>query len=394
MKTNRLHKLRMLGVEDLRESNELKLLHIIRDRQPISRADLVKETGLLAGTVSVIVNRLLRAAIVSEGEAARSSGGRPATYLQINAEKAHVVGVSIGVRQTTYGVSDFNGRILTQRTISTGEDANVFLEQLGEEICSFLASHLRRGKVAAAGVSVPGLVDRIEGRLVISPNLAWQNVAIKPVLEEKLQVPVAVENDANAAAYSELWYGPMEVWSAHCTLYLLVVEGIGSGLILNGEVYIGSRIGMGGFGHVSVDPKGLRCSCGNTGCWETVASDTATLERYRQRGRQASSMGELAAAARGGDEIAREELITTAKSIGRGIRGLAHGLAPDVVVIGGEITSAWPMIEAAIKQDLQSEYMIPGISLPEIRPASVGQPGFFGAFPLALRSLLARRKTA
>ncbi len=111
----------MLGVDDLRESNEIKLLHIIRDRQPISRADLVKETGLRAGTVSVIVNRLLRAEIVSEGEAAPSSGGRPPTYLEVNPDKAHVIGINIGVEQTLYGVSDFNGQVLRQCSMSYGK---------------------------------------------------------------------------------------------------------------------------------------------------------------------------------------------------------------------------------------------------------------------------------
>src|SRR5205085_11280055 len=106
--------LRMLDVEDLRETNELKLLHVIRDRQPISRADLVRQTGLRAGTVSVIVNRLLRSGVIFEGEEAPSSGGRRPTYLQVNAEKAYVLGISIGVQQTSYAVSDFNGRILIQ----------------------------------------------------------------------------------------------------------------------------------------------------------------------------------------------------------------------------------------------------------------------------------------
>src|ERR1700690_1379944 len=117
MRANTPSQLHMLGVEDVRETNELKLLHVIRDRQPISRADLVKATGLRAGTVSVIVNRLIRNSVVHEGDEAPSSGGRRATYLQINSEKAYVIGMSIGVEQTQFGVSDFNGRIFGQHTL-------------------------------------------------------------------------------------------------------------------------------------------------------------------------------------------------------------------------------------------------------------------------------------
>jgi predicted NBD/HSP70 family sugar kinase len=398
MKTGPLHKLRMLGVDDVRETNELKLLHIIRDRQPISRVDLVRATGLRAGTVSVIVNRLLRSSVVHEGEVAPSSGGRPKTYLQINAEKAYVVGISIGVHQSVYGVSDFNGRILNQRTVRTDSEAPRFLTELGKDIATQLKAGFRRTRVAAVGVSVPGLVDRVAGSLVRSPNLGWRDVPIASILERKLDLPVYVENDANAAALSELWYGPMEVWGTQCLLFILIVEGIGTGLILNGEVYVGSRIGMGGFGHIPLDPSGPPCSCGSIGCWETLASDEATLARFaaatQDRPRRITSLHELITLAQSGDALARQELITSASCTGRAIKGLSHGLAPEMVVIGGEITSAWPVIEPFLRNELEGEYLLPNISRPQLRPASVDNPPFFGAFPVALRTVLHERKRA
>ncbi len=396
MRTSLPGKVKMLGVDDVRETNELKLLHIIRDRQPISRVDLVKATGLRAGTVSVIVNRLLRASVVHEGELAPSSGGRPATYLQINAEKAYVVGISIGVHQTVYGVSDFNGRILNQRTVRTDSDGGRFLADLGEDIALQITANFRSGRLAGVGVSVPGLVDRGDGRLVRSPNLGWRDVPIASILERKLNLPVHVENDANAAALSELWYGPMDVWGAHCLLFILIVEGIGTGLILNGEVYVGSRIGMGGFGHIPLDPAGPMCSCGSVGCWEALASDEATLARFAAANahlaRLPASLHDLIALAQAGNEAARRELITSASHTGRAIKGLSHGLAPDVVVIGGQITAGWSIIEPHLLKELQGEYLLSDISRPRLRPASVENPPFFGAFPVALRSVLHKRK--
>jgi predicted NBD/HSP70 family sugar kinase len=396
MRTDTNNKLRMLAVEDVRETNELKLLHVIRDRQPISRADLVKATGLRAGTISVIVSRLLRAGVVHEGESAPSGGGRPATYLQINAEKAYVVGISIGVHDTVYGVSDFNGRILNQRKLRTEPNGQQFLNQLGRDIASQLKSNFSRTSFAGVGVSVPGLVERVEGRLVRSPNLGWQDVKIRSILETTLNLPVYVENDANAAVLSELWYGPMEVWGAHCMLFILIVEGIGTGLILNGEVYAGSRIGMGGFGHIPLDPDGPVCSCGSIGCWEALASDRATLDRYAKSSRNktdiVNSMQDLTGAARTGNKDAMRELTATATYIGRGIKGLAHGLAPEVIVIGGQITGAWQLIEPLLLKELQGEYLVDGISRPQLRPASVENPPFFGAFPIALRAFLHKRK--
>ena len=390
------NKLRVLGIDDVRETNELKLLHLIRDRQPISRADVVKATGLRAGTVSVIVNRLLQSSIIHEGAAAPSSGGRPATYLQVNAEKAYVVAISIGVHQTIYGVSDFNGRILNQQTVSTESDGPKFLAHLGKEVAGQLKTNFPRARFAAVGVSVPGLIDHVDGCLVRSPNLGWRDVQIASILESKLDLPVHVENDANAAALSELWYGPMELWGAHCMLFILVVEGIGTGLILNGEVYVGSRIGMGGFGHIPLDPTGPTCSCGSVGCWEALASDEATLRRYaascQNSSKPVSSLHDLIGLAQSGDSCARKELIATASYFGRGIKALAQGLAPEVIVIGGQITAGWSIIEPILLDQLQGEYLVPGISRPQIRTATVEHPEFFGAFPVALRSILHRRK--
>lgn len=384
----------MLGVDDVRETNELKLLHIIRDRQPISRAELVRSTGLRAGTVSVIVNRLLRSGVIHETQAAPSNGGRPATYLQINAERAYFVGISIGVEQTTYGMSDFNGRILSQRNLRTEADAPTFLGRLGKAIARQIDTNFQRARFAGVGVSIPGLIDRTGGHLVVSPNLGWRDVSIRSLLEGQLDLPVQVENDANAAALSELWYGPMEVWNAHCLLFVLVVEGIGTGLILNGEVYAGSRIGAGGFGHIPMDPHGPECSCGTIGCWEALASDRATLSRFMDSGRSdgedVSSMQDLISLAESGHEAARREVLHTASLIGRGLKCLAQGLTPEVIVIGGQIASAWPMIEPALQGEIHGEYLVAGISQPQLRPASMEQPSWFGTFPVAL--LAARGK--
>jgi predicted NBD/HSP70 family sugar kinase len=188
----------------------------------------------------------------------------------------------------------------------------------------------------------------------------------------------------------------MDVWTAHCLLFILIVEGIGTGLILNGEVYVGSRIGMGGFGHIPLDPAGPKCSCGSTGCWEVLASDEATLKRFAAAkgwtARSSASISEVIALAQAGDGTARHELITSASYTGRAIKGLSHGLAPDVVVIGGQIATAWPLIEPCLLNELRGEYLVPDISRPRLRPASVENPAFFGAFPVGLRSVLHKRR--
>ncbi len=381
----------MVDIHDIRNINQTVLLHLIRERQPISRAEIAKITGLRPGTISSIVNRLIRKGVIYEGAEGPSSGGRKPTYLYINAENAYVLAIDIGVRDTVYAVSDFNGRILKQKAIVTKGKPQEFLTFLASEIEKTLKSDYRRAKFAAAGVSVPGLIKRDAGEVTVSPNLEWNNTPVKKILEEKLKLPVFVENDANAAAYSELWYGPLDEIKVKTLLYILVVDGLGTGLIINGELHVGSQIGLGGFGHMCLEPNGEVCSCGRKGCWETLASESATIARYHRlmnnkNGSITTSITDIIALANRGDEKAIAALKATAEYLGEGIASLAHGLSPEIVVVGGEIAGAWNLIAPVIKDKVKSRYLIPSIAKIDIRPASVQRPSLFGAIPIALQN--------
>lgn len=391
MKKENSTSVKMVDINDIRNINQTVLLHLIRDMQPISRVDIVRATGLRPGTVSSIVNRLIRKGVIYEGAEGPSSGGRKPTYLYINAENAYVLAVDIGVRETVYAVSDFNGRILKQNAMITEGEPVAFLERLCGEIKKTIKTHYAKTKFAAVGVSVPGLVKRDAGEIAVSPNLGWNNLSIKKILEKNLDLPVYVENDANAAAFSELWYGPLDEIKVQTLLYILVVDGLGTGLIINGELHVGSLIGMGGFGHMCIEPNGEVCSCGRKGCWETLASGSATVARYNRLMSNrdesgAASVTDIITQANRGDEKARAALVATAEYLGEGIASLAHGLSPEVVVIGGDIAKAWDILEPIIRERVQSLYILPEISKIDIRPASVERPSLFGAIPIALQN--------
>lgn len=379
----------MVGVHDVRDINQTIFLHLIRERQPISRADIAKYTGLRAGTVSAIVNRLIRNNFVYEGTEGPSSGGRPPKHLYINAESFYVLAVDIGVSDTIFAVSDFNGRILKQNSILTEGDPEQFLNKLADDIGGLIDTHYQRAKFGAVGVSVPGLINRETGSVETSPNLEWKNVPLRQILWDRLNLPIYVENDANAAAFSELWYGPLDEANIRTLLYVLVVEGLGTGLIINGELHVGSRMGLGGFGHMSIDPNGELCSCGRRGCWETFASERATVERFHRVTAKAGlpivSLNDLIALAGKNDEMALQSLQITAEYLGEGISNLVHGLYPETVVIGGNITAAWALIYPIIKKRIHSRYILSPEQI-TIRPASVRRPSLFGAIPIALQN--------
>jgi len=387
--TRKSKEFRMVGVNDVRDINQTVFLHLIRERQPISRADIAKFTGLRPGTVSAIVNRLIKNGLVYEGTEGPSSGGRPPTYLYINSESFYVLAIDIGVIDTVFAVSDFNGRILQQRSVLTEGEPDVFLNGLADQIDSLVKSQFSRARFAAVGVSVPGLIDRETGSIVSSPNLEWNDVPVRSVLETRLRLPVYVENDANAAAFSELWYGPIDEASVRTLLFVLVVEGLGTGLIINGELRVGSRFGLGGFGHMSIDPNGELCSCGRRGCWETFASERATVERFHRvtakQGLPVLGIQELIARANKGDEMALESLKITAEYLGEGIANLVHGIYPEAVVVGGNITAAWPIIEPIIRKRIHSKYVVDPMQI-LVRPSSVQRPSLFGAIPIALQN--------
>lgn len=389
MKETKKNNFKMVDVHDVRDINQTIFLHLIRERQPISRADIAKFTGLRAGTVSAIVNRLIKNNFVYEGTEGPSSGGRPPKHLFINAESFYVLAVDIGVSDTVFAVSDFNGRIIQQKSLLTEGTPEQFLNKLADEIEKLIQTQYPRAKFSAIGVSVPGLIDRETGTVETSPNLEWKNVPLRQILMSRLNLPIYIENDANAAAFSELWYGPLNEASVRTLIFILVVEGLGTGLIINGELHVGSRLGLGGFGHMSIDPNGELCSCGRRGCWETFASERATVERFHRvtakQGVPIVSLNDLIALANKNDEMALQSLKITAEYLGEGISNLVHGLYPETVVIGGNITAAWSIIEPIIKQRIHSRYIV----APEkiiIRPASVQRPSLFGAIPIALQN--------
>jgi predicted NBD/HSP70 family sugar kinase len=388
MSSEKRNGFKMIGVHDVRDINQSVFLHLIRKRQPISRADIAKLTGLRAGTVSAIVNRLIKSDLVYEGTEGPSSGGRRPKNLYINAECSYVLAIDIGVLDTVFAVSDFNGRILQQKSILTEGEPRPFLTKLSDEIGSLIKHQYPRARFGAVGVSVPGLVDRETGNIEISPNLEWRNVALKTILESRLKLPVYVENDANSAAFSELWYGPAHNANVGTLVFILVVEGLGTGLIIDGDLHVGSRLGLGGFGHMSIDPNGELCSCGRRGCWETFASERATVERFHRvtakQGLPLVNIEGLIALANKNDEMAVQSLTITAEYLGEGISNLVHGIYPETVVVGGKRTGAWDLIEPIIRQRLRSRYTVMPNQI-VIRPASVERPSLYGAIPIALQ---------
>jgi predicted NBD/HSP70 family sugar kinase len=204
---------------------------------------------------------------------------------------------------------------------------------------------------------------------------------------------VIIDNDANAAALAELWFGRPEVSDARDFILVLVAEGVGTGIIFDGQVYRGQRGAAGEFGHMVIGTNGpVPCSCGNRDCWEAFASEGAAKARYLKLSNEKDSsfgLRELVDQALRGEANAKAALIETAHYLGIGISNLVVGFSPEAVVVGGEIARAWSLVESALSETIEHSVRR-GLPSAKILPSTLGEkPTLRGALSLVLASKFA-----
>jgi N-acetylglucosamine repressor len=384
------------GKKTIKEINQKLILNLIREHQPISRAEIAGKTGLQRSTVTIITNRLLEGDWIYEGENGSVGVGRKPTNLYLNAEKLYSVGVQIGRQETLLAVADVNGKIQSRRSLKTLPDASRFFPKLAREIKELAGSpRLRsRTEVAGVGVSLPGYLEKASGRLIAAENFGWINVPAGEWMRKYLDVPVYFENNAKLSAFAEIWFGDNRDRHLQNFICITTRDGIGTGIIINGEIYNGARDGAAEFGHVSLFPYGERCACGNYGCWEVYASDMATIKRYLQGNRRRESpkrpaqdvtIHEIIGRAHRGEKAAQMALQGTARYLGLGIANLVFGFNPEMIIVGDSLKDAWDFIGDIILSTVRSR--VPGYYIEELRiiPSSIKEnPSLLGAIALVL----------
>lgn len=373
----------------IRDINRRIVLNYVRDRAPISRADIARETALHRSTVSVIVDELLEAGLIEEIGAGDSTGGRKPTLFKLNSGKPVAIGIDLTPRLTTVAVADLAGNVLEKESISTSPDVEFMSTQIVDRV-KRLADKFAEFDLEV-GLSVPGLVDQRLGKVFHIPYFDWRDWDICQRIETATGLPVTVENDANATALAELWFGQEKIRKTDTFVTVLVGEGIGTGIIFDGQVYRGEKGAGGEFGHmIAGDDAPVECSCGSRECWEAYASEKAAIERYRQLLKTGdlkqndidiSNIVELAA---NGEKHAVEALRETAKYLGNGISNLIVGLSPQVVVVSGRITKAWDVISDQLYR-VAERSVLAGLPPTLLVPSSLGDsPTLIGAFGLVL----------
>ena len=353
-----------------RQINRNLIFNQIRTRQPVSRADLARVSGLQRSTVSLIVEELLAERWIVEGSMGRLPRGRRPTFLNLNSQRG-VLALDIHPAQTTLAVTDLGGNILAQSLIALPANPEKVIGAIVDAIQKIIAEHSDRS-FDGIGMSLPGRLDlQLENssldKPIFAPNIDWPISRIKSRVEEATGLPVVVDNVANACALSEVWFGSCD--SMHDLVVVNVSEGLGTGIFANGRILRGEGGFAGEFGHVQVDPNGLPCACGSKGCWETVASNRAGMRYYTEIADKPSpSFESLLKLAEEGDPAAKQSIDKMCVALGRGMQMIASALAPSEIVVVGDITTLWPFAGPLIEAEMRRN---PSVRVPN-RPAQEG----------------------
>lgn len=367
--------------ETARDINRVVLLNLVRRRQPISRADLARVSGLQRSTVSQITEQLIREKWVVYGPTGRLPRGRRPTFLRLNERRAIAV-ADLRPSQTTVGVADVNGRFLSQEVMATPSAPATMVEHLATRIRKLMQTHPELA-FEGIGISVPGRFDDGTERVVFAPNLHWPDYDIKGRLEAETGLRVELENAANACVLAEIWFGHTE--KLRDLVVVTISEGVGTGVFVNGQLARGLSGMAGEFGHVSLDPAGPQCTCGGRGCWEVFASNRAALRYYHETGSDGGGMtfDDLMSLADSGDALALRALDRMAHQVGRGMHMIVAGLAPEEIVVVGEFTRLWERLGPVIEAEVAAGVLVG--RPPRVRPAEGRTARLRGSVALVLQ---------
>lgn len=321
----------------VKKINKSIVLHTIRRNSPLSRAKVSEMTGLNKATVSNLVAELCAQELVTEVGPGQSSGGRKPLMLHFNSMAGSVIGIELRVKQLTAVLCDLSGGILFESDFSLDNHALPYvLERMKKTISDLIdkAPESPYG-IVGIGVGVPGMVDE-NGVVLFAPNLGWEMVDLRGILEAEFAVPVTIDNEANAGAQGELNFGAAK--DVRHLLYISAGSGIGSGIIIGGELYKGARGYAGETGHMTIEAQGKPCNCGSRGCWELYASEK-TYD-HSEFSLPAHTTQELVRYAAAGQEDALRHFSSMGEYLGIGVTNLINSFNPELIVIGGALSEA------------------------------------------------------
>ncbi len=346
----------------MRQMNRSLVLNTIRLEGPISRAQIARGTGLSAATVSGLVSELLDDDLILEREEGDSSGGRRPVLLSLNPSGGYVMGIKLMEDHLIAALTNLEANVVDSMNVPfNSTEPDEVVQAITEGVEHLLVKNqIPPTKLFGVGIGLAGIVDQETGVLRLSPIFGWQGLPFGKMVQNKLQVPVYIDNDVNTVTLTEKWFGIARDIDHFLTV--TIGRGVGLGIVSNGRLYRG-RGGAGEFGHVVVDPDGDLCSCGKRGCLETFVADPSLLKKAqadRDLGKQVHSIEDLRKIAEGGDPSARAIYALAGEVLGREIANLINIFDPQMIILTGEGVKARDLFVETMFEAVQSHTM-PGM---------------------------------
>lgn len=389
----------------VKQINKSIVLNTIRKKEVISRAGIAEFTGLNKSTVSFLVDELIKEGLVKEIGPGESKGGRKPIMLTINDKGGCVIGVDLGVNYVLAVLADLVGNVVWEKKIDIrlGENKEKVIDLLMQLIDEAIKNAPRTvNGIIGIGIGVPGVVDYRKGIVLMAPNLKWKDVPLKEMVEEKFKIKVLIDNEANVGALGEKWFGVGSEFNNF--IYISAGIGIGTGIIINGELYRGVTGLAGEMGHATINIYDSTCSCGNTGCWENYASEKALLDYLHKQIKQRKedkyiniqninglNVFHIIDFAYKGSNIAIESLREIGRNLGIGIINLINTFNPEMVIIGNTLSLAGDIILPEILGLVEDRCFVYKFHKVKIKTSRLGvRAGAVGAVSLVISELFAQ----
>lgn len=330
-----------------------------------SIADICKEVELSVPTVTKLVMELLDAGYLLDSGKQETNGGRKPNMYGLNPESGYFVGVDVQQKRVMFALVDFNGKVIdSDMSVYKLENTSVALDELCHIINSYIEKlPVRKDKILEVGVNVPGRVNSVSG---YSYTFFYFNeLPLAQLLEDRIGIPVNLENDSRAMCYGEYMAGSIK--GEKNLLFINVNWGLGAGIIMDGKLYYGKSGFSGEFGHMSVFDNELICQCGKKGCLETEASGYAIRRLLQERYQQGSTtilaeklkengditLREFVEAVLKEDVLAIEIVEQVGTCLGRGLAGLINVFNPEVVIMGGPLSLTQDYLRLPVKSAIR-----------------------------------------
>jgi glucokinase-like ROK family protein len=324
----------------VKKINKSIVLHHIRTDSPISRARIAEITGLTKATVSSLVNELIESSLVDEIGVGESSGGRKPMMLLFNGTAGYAIGVDLGVHDILAVLTDLTGKVIHEKRVQHDNASAQKVVQLLKTTIRGLIQHAPESfyGIIGIGIGVPGICDE-NGTLLFAPNLGWENVPLQQHVEAEFNIPVVIDNEANAGAVGEKQFGAGR--DTANLVYISIGIGIGAGIIIKGELYRGATGFSGEIGHISIQHNGPKCRCGSLGCWELYASEHALLEQaHHELEGSDVDLESLLNKADVGDQAVIGLFERLGYYLGVGVVNIINVYNPEYIILGGRLAEA------------------------------------------------------